>query len=134
MQTRFNQWKIFSRNYKSMRVRSWVVYKIIENNCLLRHFTYFIQTQETQANIRLFKIINSNTRKRCEISSKLAVKTPGGRHWRRFFFLVGEIFIQQARQNSVVVALQVCSEYCENYKAVKAVAVTDFLINQFFAS
>ena len=32
------------------------------------------------ANIYLFKVTNRNTRKRCEISSKLTIKTPERRH------------------------------------------------------
>ena len=34
------------------------------------------------ANIYLFKVKNKNPRKRCEIWSKLPIKTPE-RHWRR---------------------------------------------------
>ena len=33
------------------------------------------------ANIYLFKVNNKNTRKRCEICSKLTIKTPERRHW-----------------------------------------------------
>ena len=33
-------------------------------------------------NIYLFKVNNKNTRKRCEIYSKLTIKTPEWRHWR----------------------------------------------------
>ena len=35
------------------------------------------------ANIYLFKVINRNARKRCEICSKLTIKTPERRQWRR---------------------------------------------------
>ena len=35
------------------------------------------------ANINLFKVNNKNTRKRCEICSKLKIKTPEKRLWRR---------------------------------------------------
>ena len=34
------------------------------------------------ASIYLFKVNNRNTRKRCEICSKLTIKTPERRHWR----------------------------------------------------
>ena len=34
-------------------------------------------------NMYLFKVNNTNTRKRCEICSKLTIKTPGRRHWSR---------------------------------------------------
>ena len=33
--------------------------------------------------IYLLKVNNRNTRKRCEIGSKLTTKIPEGRHWRR---------------------------------------------------
>ena len=36
------------------------------------------------AGIYLLKVNNINTRTRCEIYSKLTIKTPGRRHWRRF--------------------------------------------------
>ena len=32
---RFDQSKIFSENYKPIRIWLWIVYKITENNCLL---------------------------------------------------------------------------------------------------
>ena len=35
------------------------------------------------ANIYLFKVNNRNTRKRCEMCSKLPIKTPGRRQWHR---------------------------------------------------
>ena len=38
---------------------------------------------EYPGNIYLFKVNNSNTRKRYEICSKLTIKTPERRHWRR---------------------------------------------------
>ena len=44
-------------------------------NCLL-DFTF------TPANIYLFKVHNRNTGKRCEIWSKLLIKTSKRRHWR----------------------------------------------------
>ena len=34
-------------------------------------------------NIYLLKVNNRNTRKRCELYSKLTIKTPERRHWRR---------------------------------------------------
>ena len=42
----FNQWKIFSQNYKPITVQLWLVYKINENNCRLQPFAEFIQTQK----------------------------------------------------------------------------------------
>ena len=41
------------------------------------------------ANIYLFKVNNRNTTKRCEICSKLTIKTPTRRHWRRSGFFGG---------------------------------------------
>ena len=38
--------KNISQNYKPIRVRLWLVYNFTENNCCLRLFTGFIQTQE----------------------------------------------------------------------------------------
>ena len=39
------------------------------------------------ANIYLFKVINRNLRKRCEICSKLTIKTSERCHWRRKLLL-----------------------------------------------
>ena len=36
------------------------------------------------AGIYMFKVNNRNTRTKCEISSKLTIKTPERRYWRRF--------------------------------------------------
>ena len=41
---------------------------------------YTIET--CPSNINLFKVNNINTSKRCEIFSKLTIKTPERRHWR----------------------------------------------------
>ena len=41
----FDQWQRFSESYKPIRVGLWLVYKIMENNCLSQLFPEFIQTQ-----------------------------------------------------------------------------------------
>ena len=38
----FDQQKIFLENYKPIRISLWFVYKITENNCLLRLFSKII--------------------------------------------------------------------------------------------
>ena len=43
----FDQWKTFSKNYRSMRVWLWLVYKFTENCCLLRLLSKFIKTQKS---------------------------------------------------------------------------------------
>ena len=40
-----DQWKIFSENYKPMRVWLWLVYKFTKNYCCSWLFSEFIQTQ-----------------------------------------------------------------------------------------
>ena len=42
----FDQWKIFSENYKPMRVWLWLVYKFTENCQIYRLFSEFIQTKK----------------------------------------------------------------------------------------
>ena len=49
--------------------------QILKKHKMLRIFIY-------PAGIYLLKINNRNTRKRCEICSKLIMKTPERRHWR----------------------------------------------------
>ena len=41
------------------------------------------RTYLNPAGIYLFKVNNRNTRARCEICSKLTIKIPERRHWRR---------------------------------------------------
>ena len=40
------------------------------------------KTPKSSANIYLFKVNNRNSRKRCEVCSKLTIKTPERRQWR----------------------------------------------------
>ena len=40
------------------------------------------------AGIYLLKVDNGNNRERCEICSKLTIKTPGRRHWRHSDFFI----------------------------------------------
>ena len=47
-------------------------------------FGNILTTIPFTANISLFKVGNRKSRKRCEIYSKLTIKTPKRRHWRRF--------------------------------------------------
>ena len=42
--------------------------------------SYDYVVKNNSANIYLFKVNNKNTRKRCEISSKLTITTPKQRH------------------------------------------------------
>ena len=44
-------------------------------------------------NMWLFKVRNRNTRKRCEIYSKLTIKTPERRQWRRSGTFIVDFFI-----------------------------------------
>ena len=59
----------------------------------------FLMSLGIPANIYLFKINERNTRKRCEIYSKLTIKTPEWRYWRCFgvfifnFELIPHLFL-----------------------------------------
>ena len=46
--------------------------------------TNFVAERVFPVGIYLIKVNNRNIRKRCEICSKLIIKAPGRRHWRRF--------------------------------------------------
>ena len=48
-----------------------------------RLFGNWEKLETTPANVYLFKFNNRNTRKRCKICSKLTIKTPERRRWRR---------------------------------------------------
>ena len=45
------------------------------------------------ANIYLFKVNNRDTRTKCEIFSKLTVKTPERRHWHRSGVFISQLFL-----------------------------------------
>ena len=51
---------------------------------LLRNWLRWRVRSSKPAGIYFFKVSNRSTRKRCQICSKLTIKTPGRRHWRRF--------------------------------------------------
>ena len=46
-------------------------------------FSIFLRALDNPGDIYLFKVKNRNTRKRCEICSKIMIKTPERRHNRR---------------------------------------------------
>ena len=50
---------------------------------------YFVGSEDSPAGIYLFKVNNRNTRTRCEICSKLTIKTPERRQWRRSGIFIG---------------------------------------------
>ena len=56
-------------------------------NSVFSHECYFplkVAYLTFPANIYLFKVNDRNTRNRCKICSKLTIKTPEQRHWRRY--------------------------------------------------
>ena len=59
-----------------VNVNSWASEKFIYHEIRLKKTT-------TPAGFYLFKVNNRNTRTRCEIRSKLTMKTPERRQWRR---------------------------------------------------
>ena len=52
-------------------------------------FTNFIQPLKAITSILMLKVNNRDARKRCEICSKLTIKTPEQRHWRRSGVFIG---------------------------------------------
>ena len=50
-------------------------------------------TQQNPAHSYLFEVNNKNSRKRCEICSKLTIKTPELRHWRHSVVFIVNISI-----------------------------------------
>ena len=73
-----------------------VILSIIIQNLLNFHILLFqARTLNFPANIYSFKVNNRNTRKRCEICSKLTTKTPERRQWRcsGVFLLTLNIFL-----------------------------------------
>ena len=64
------------------------IYSIIFNYSSEACLKLFKATSQFPANIYLFKVSNRNTRKRCEICSKLTIKMPERCQWHRsgFFY------------------------------------------------
>ena len=50
----------------------------------IRNFAIYIPRRNSPAGIYLVKVNKRNTRTRCEICSKVTIKTPEQCHWRRF--------------------------------------------------
>ena len=70
----------------------WIIYLNVGNACNYpKYVNVYCWTRQNveswtwhyQANIYLFKVNNKSTRKMYEISSKLTIKKPEGRQWRR---------------------------------------------------
>ena len=57
--------------------------KIKTENCIISEEHLESSQPFNPAYNYMFKINNRNTRKKCEIFSKLTIKTPERRHWRR---------------------------------------------------
>ena len=68
--------KLFQNREKCFRIEKYFATRIEKKilNSMTSHSMNFL------ANICLFKVNNRNTRKRCEICSKLIIKTPERRH------------------------------------------------------
>ena len=62
--------------------------KAVQNQPLLETDKSSIKVNNNPANIYMLKVNNGNSRKRYEICSKLAIKTPGRRQWRRSGVLI----------------------------------------------
>ena len=54
----------------------------------LLHFNHLVIVSYLPACIYLLKDNNGNTRTRCELCSKLTIKTPERRQWRRSGFFI----------------------------------------------
>ena len=66
---------------------------------------FFIRDDNFPDNICLFKVDNRNTRKTCEICSKLTIKTPGRRQlWKYFtpFSSVSTVDFEQVNVSWVI--------------------------------
>ena len=77
---------------KSNLINSNLPRKVVDNNAeifeekqITNEFNNFlINVGPSPVGIYLLKVNNRNTRTRCEICSKLTIKTSERRHWRRF--------------------------------------------------
>ena len=95
------------------------------------------KTRTYPANINLFKVNNKNSRKRYEICSKLTIKTPERRQWRRSgvyivklwtyftpFFSVSIVNFEQANVSWVVPIHKKNDRQClENYRPVSLLPI-----------
>ena len=98
------KWQQISRRWYTLTQLATVNWFIlmasgVSNTKNTKHI-YFQCFQELPANIYLFKINNRNTRKRCEICSKLTIKSPERRHWLTLnifhtFFCVSVVNFEQ---------------------------------------
>ena len=83
---------IFNRNLKGAQTVRFLHVHLIYIRCIYYFLMFLLDNLLFRwsadylfpANIYLFKVNNRNTRKRCEICSKLTIKTPERRHWHHF--------------------------------------------------
>ena len=69
-----------------------IIVKVSPNSYITFTLTNFVKSAiihglhhlSVPASVYLLKVNNRNTRTRCEICSKLTIKTPERRHWRRY--------------------------------------------------
>ena len=87
MESRSYEYYITRDHIILLKILWWKKYEKLETVDKSLAFHNFVVTQNFDhaipANIYLYKFNNRNTRKRCERCSKLTIKTPELRHWRR---------------------------------------------------
>ena len=75
------------------------------------HYNIRVLTNSIPADNYMFKVNNRNTRTRCEICSKLTIKTPEGRHWRRSG--VFSVNFEHILHLALVFLLLTLNRYCQ---------------------
>ena len=78
-----NLFKVTNNNTSATSINAVLVSLLLNLNTFSILIFTFSLIWISPANIYLFKVSDRNTRKRCEIRSKLTVKTPKLRHWHR---------------------------------------------------
>ena len=68
------------------------------------------------ASIYLHKVNNRNTRKRCEICSKLTIKTPERRHWLRFDYVLTMFWLWLYPRDYVLLTLAIYDMVTKNFR------------------
>ena len=88
--TTIRRWTRGSEIILEIRKKAWIL-KVINKPIIYKLFIDFTNHKKktnNPANIYLFKVNNRNTIKKCEICSKLTIKTPERRHWCRSGVLI----------------------------------------------
>ena len=122
---KYNERDLYCKDLNILLVNNVSIISVIEK--WWSNLTEYFEKILPAANIYLLKVNNKNTRKRCEICSKLTIKTPERRHWCRsgaFILDFEQVIVSWAVHRWM---LEISNLRCTNTSTCKAKSTRDIL-------